>query len=85
MYSENKVDLGPPLPKRAEFIDSSGREEFVEHMTKFVGTKYQREALYALGWFGDRRHAQVVAKALTDEDPEVRRIATISLSRPFRE
>lgn len=81
MYTQSKDDLGPPPLHLEEAIYARGKAEFVEHMTKVVGSKYRREALYSLGWFGDRRHASVVAKALTHEEPEVRRIATASLSR----
>lgn len=80
MYTDRAESLGPPPIQREQHVYARGKAKFVEDMVAGLNTKYRCEALYCLGWFGDRRHAGVVAPSLTANDPEVRRIALHSFS-----
>lgn len=80
MYRDRQDTLGPPPVEREEYVYARGKEEFVNDMVRVIRTKYRAEALYALAWFGDRRHAALVADALKDVDPEVRRVALVSFA-----
>ena len=81
MYSLQRQDLGPPSSEHVQVVDSEiGREAFLEDLSHYVSTKYRREAIYAIGWFGDDRSIGLIAKALDDPDPEVQRIALASFS-----
>lgn len=82
MYGPNMETLGPPPPHLENHVRTDiGTEAFLVEMERFVGTKYQAEALYALGWFGDARHVSLVARSLRSENPEIRRVAVSSFSR----
>lgn len=82
MYDEQRESLGAPSSERREFVESEiGRDQFATDVTHFVRTKYRREAIYALGWFGDERHVDAVVTGLVDNEPEVRRIALGAFAR----
>jgi hypothetical protein len=75
MYYEQKTNLGQPSPRWYRLVDTDiGRDSFVADLSHFVNTKYQCEAIYAIGWFGDDRHIPLIAPRLEDPDPEVRRV-----------
>jgi hypothetical protein len=75
MYQERKADLGPPKLHREQYNNDEGRDRFVEDLCLFVRSNHRAEAIYCIGWFGDRRHARVISPALEDPDAEVRRVA----------
>jgi len=82
MYSEQRESLGPPSSQWVAFVDCQiGRDRFVEDLTHFVLTKYAPEAIYGIGSFGGVKHICLVARALSNPDPEVRRVALASLCR----
>lgn len=85
MYQHNRDDLGPPPRHLEEAVYEKGNASFVEDLVRGVDSPQRREALYALGWFGDRRHAVFAAAALQDADPDIQRIALASFNRLTRQ
>ncbi len=81
MYQHSRDDLGPPPRHLEEAVYEKGKANFVEDLVRGVDSPQRREALYALGWFGDRRHAAFAAAALPDADLSVQRIALASFNR----
>ncbi len=81
MYQHSRDDLGPPPRRLEESVYEQGRARFVEDLVRASASSRPHEALYALGWFGDRRHAAFAAAALRDADPAIRRIALASFNR----
>ncbi len=76
MYQQNADTLDPPGADQQRSIDSGiGRAKFVSTLLPYVTTKYRREALYAIAWFGGPEETEVLMNALADDDAEVRRIA----------
>ncbi len=81
MYSEQSGDLASPSARWYQFVEKDiGREQFVRDMAHFVGTKYQAEALYCLGWFGGRAELPVVASGLESSDARIARVALHSFN-----
>lgn len=81
MFQERQETLGPPRLDRELQIYRVGKERFVVVVTILLNSRHRHEALYGLGWFGDRRHVRFVAEVLESEDGETRRIALAAFSR----
>lgn len=81
MYQAAGEGLAPPGPHGMQVVNEIGQERFLQDMVRMSGTKYGAEALYALGYFGDRRHVASAAAQLHSESQERRQLATFALGR----
>jgi len=85
MYDARQTDLGPPLPYHADQVRQIGADKFVGWLTvsriSFWQCRNLHKHIYAIGWFGDVWHLDLIAKWLDHENPEVRRCALAAFSR----
>lgn len=82
LYSKERETLGPPRQEDVHHIDEEfGREQFLSDISRFVTTKYAAEALYCLGWLGDKRFLDDVAAGLETHDVESQRVALFAFER----
>ena len=85
MYDAREDDLGPPLPIHANEVRRLGSGKFAGWLAQPLISHWHCQSLckyvYAIGWFGDIWHLDLIAKWLEHEDPEVRRSALAAFSR----
>ena len=79
MYDARQENLGPPLPEQANRVRRFGRDRFVgwlvEPKISHRGCRDLHKFVYAIGWFGDIWHLDLIVEWLQHEQPEVRRNA----------
>lgn len=85
MYDEREQDLGPPSARRAEEVRDFGRSSFVGFLAApKISHHHCRDLhkyVYALGWFGDLWHVDLIAGWLGHDNPKVKRSALAAFSR----
>jgi hypothetical protein len=81
MYEQRDPDTGKPPEEFTKKFNRRERKQFTDDMVKVVHSPYREEALYSLGWLGEKKHARVIAPHLGSDDRDTRRVAFDSFSR----
>lgn len=81
IYDQRDKETDSPPDAFVKKFNRRERRQFTDDMEKVVNSSYRDEALYSLGWFGERKHARAIAPHLGSDDRDTRRVAFNSFSR----
>ena len=77
-FAHYDADFSPPRKIYSDFVRRTGQERFADAMARMA---HRPHHLYAIGWFGNLWHLDVVVEYLDAEDEDIRKTAIASFNR----